>query len=103
MVFGCLTIDLFELSLVNFSEFIAPLSNYFRHVCLVKLLVFRDGFIKYWVDGNMLTMDAATKIFKILRQPECKYLTQVCCFNYSSVQMVGTKLHFGLYLNDHAF
>ncbi|KAK7857281.1 serine/threonine protein phosphatase 2a regulatory subunit b''alpha [Quercus suber] len=36
-----------------------------------------DGFIKYWVDGNMLTMDAATKIFKILRQPECKYLTQV--------------------------
>ena len=51
----------------------------------------------------MLTMDAATKIFKILRQPECKYLTQVCCFNYSSVQMVGTKMHFGLYLNGRAF
>ncbi|XP_075648951.1 serine/threonine protein phosphatase 2A regulatory subunit B''alpha-like [Castanea sativa] len=40
-------------------------------------VVTRDGFIKYWVDGNMLTLDAATKIFKILRQPECKYLTQV--------------------------
>ncbi|XP_041005888.1 serine/threonine protein phosphatase 2A regulatory subunit B''alpha-like [Juglans microcarpa x Juglans regia] len=40
-------------------------------------IVTRDGFIKYWVDGNMLTMDTATKIFKILRQPECKYLTQV--------------------------
>ncbi|KAG7984768.1 hypothetical protein I3843_04G177800 [Carya illinoinensis] len=40
-------------------------------------IVTRDGFIKYWVYGNMLTMDTAAKIFKILRQPECKYLTQV--------------------------
>uniref|UniRef100_A0A2P2LTT7 Calcium ion binding protein n=1 Tax=Rhizophora mucronata TaxID=61149 RepID=A0A2P2LTT7_RHIMU len=38
--------------------------------------VTRDAFIKYWVDGNMLTMDTATQIFHILKQPDCKYLTQ---------------------------
>ncbi|XVE77947.1 hypothetical protein DITRI_Ditri13aG0105000 [Diplodiscus trichospermus] len=37
----------------------------------------RDAFIKYWVDGNMLTMDTATQIFEILKRPGCKHLTQV--------------------------
>ncbi|GAV66557.1 EF_hand_5 domain-containing protein [Cephalotus follicularis] len=40
-------------------------------------LVTRDTFIKYWVDSNMLTTDSSTQIFNILRQPICKYLTQV--------------------------
>ncbi|KAL7172618.1 hypothetical protein ACSBR2_032159 [Camellia fascicularis] len=38
-------------------------------------MVTRDAFIKYWVDSNMMTMDMATQIFKILKQPDCKYLT----------------------------
>ncbi|MBA0605263.1 hypothetical protein Godav_017855 [Gossypium davidsonii] len=40
-------------------------------------IVTRDAFVKYWVDGNMLTMDIATQIFEILKRPGCKYLTQV--------------------------
>ncbi|XVF32366.1 hypothetical protein REPUB_Repub17cG0075800 [Reevesia pubescens] len=40
-------------------------------------IVTRDAFIKYWVDGNMLTMDIATQIFEILKRPGCKHLTQV--------------------------
>ncbi|CAL5353610.1 hypothetical protein CsSME_00041662 [Camellia sinensis var. sinensis] len=38
-------------------------------------MVTRDAFIKYWVDSNMMTMDMATQIFKILKQQDCKYLT----------------------------
>ncbi|KAJ0052784.1 hypothetical protein Pint_01702 [Pistacia integerrima] len=40
-------------------------------------IVTRDAFIRYWVDGNMLTMDTTTQIYKILKQPDCEYLTQV--------------------------
>ncbi|PSS14041.1 Serine/threonine protein phosphatase 2A regulatory subunit B''alpha like [Actinidia chinensis var. chinensis] len=40
-------------------------------------MVTRDAFIKYWVDSNMLSKDIATQIFRILKQPNCKYLTQV--------------------------
>ncbi|KAM7521728.1 hypothetical protein LguiA_011630 [Lonicera macranthoides] len=39
-------------------------------------IINRDAFIKYWVDSNMLTLDVATQIFKILKQPDCTYLTQ---------------------------
>ncbi|XP_022149824.1 serine/threonine protein phosphatase 2A regulatory subunit B''beta-like [Momordica charantia] len=39
-------------------------------------VVTRDGFIDYWITGNMLTLDIATQIFKILKQPDLKYLTQ---------------------------
>ncbi|KAE9463815.1 hypothetical protein C3L33_04258, partial [Rhododendron williamsianum] len=39
-------------------------------------MVTRDAFVKYWVDGNMLTKDIATQIFKILKQPNLKYLTK---------------------------
>lgn len=34
--------------------------------------------MKYWVDGNMLTMDTATQMFKILKQPDRNYLSKVC-------------------------
>ncbi|VVA25958.1 PREDICTED: serine/threonine phosphatase [Prunus dulcis] len=40
-------------------------------------IVTRDAFVRYWVDGNMLTMDTATQIFKILKQSDSNYLTQV--------------------------
>ncbi|KAK9919442.1 hypothetical protein M0R45_028034 [Rubus argutus] len=36
----------------------------------------RDLFVDYWVNGNMLTMDVATQIYSILKQPDLKYLTQ---------------------------
>ncbi|CAA7050294.1 unnamed protein product [Microthlaspi erraticum] len=39
-------------------------------------IVSRDAFIKYWIDGNMLTMDTASQIYNILRQQGCKYLRQ---------------------------
>ncbi|TYI70965.1 hypothetical protein E1A91_D08G260700v1 [Gossypium mustelinum] len=38
--------------------------------------VTRDAFIDYWINGSMLTMDIATQIFTILKQPDLKYLTQ---------------------------
>ncbi|XP_077252857.1 serine/threonine protein phosphatase 2A regulatory subunit B''beta-like [Tasmannia lanceolata] len=39
-------------------------------------IVTRDDFVNYWVNSNMLTMDIATQIFSILKQPNCRYLTQ---------------------------
>ncbi|KAJ4726921.1 serine/threonine protein phosphatase 2A regulatory subunit B''alpha-like [Melia azedarach] len=39
-------------------------------------LVTREVLIKYWVDGNMLTMNTATQIYKILKQPGREYLSQ---------------------------
>ncbi|KAF7805234.1 putative serine/threonine protein phosphatase 2A regulatory subunit B''delta isoform X1 [Senna tora] len=38
--------------------------------------VTRDAFVDYWINGNMLTMDIATQIYTILKQPDLKYLTQ---------------------------
>ncbi|KAI5566774.1 hypothetical protein BDE02_13G043400 [Populus trichocarpa] len=38
--------------------------------------VTRDAFLNYWINGNMLTLDLATQIFTILKQPDLKYLTQ---------------------------
>ncbi|XP_059628484.1 serine/threonine protein phosphatase 2A regulatory subunit B''beta-like isoform X2 [Cornus florida] len=39
-------------------------------------IVTRDAFVHYWINGNLLTMDLATQIFTILKQPDLKYLTQ---------------------------
>lgn len=39
-------------------------------------IVTRDAFIEYWIDNNMLAMDIATRIFNILKQPQCEYLSQ---------------------------
>ncbi|EEF40387.1 serine/threonine protein phosphatase 2A regulatory subunit B''beta [Ricinus communis] len=39
-------------------------------------IVTRDAFVNYWINGNMLTMDMATQIYKILKQPDLRYLTQ---------------------------
>ncbi|KAF9611149.1 hypothetical protein IFM89_027218 [Coptis chinensis] len=39
-------------------------------------VVTRNTFVDYWVNGNLITMDVATQIFNILKQPDQKYLTQ---------------------------
>ncbi|CAN0885911.1 Serine/threonine protein phosphatase 2A regulatory subunit B''alpha [Linum grandiflorum] len=39
-------------------------------------IVTRDAFVKYWVKSNMLTTDMATQVFKILKQPERRYITK---------------------------
>ncbi|CAL5194580.1 unnamed protein product [Lathyrus oleraceus] len=39
-------------------------------------IVTRKAFIDYWINGNMLTMDIGTQIYKILKQPQFNYLTQ---------------------------
>ncbi|CAN0890229.1 Probable serine/threonine protein phosphatase 2A regulatory subunit B''gamma [Linum grandiflorum] len=39
-------------------------------------MVTRDQFVEYWVKGNFLTMDLATQIYTVLKQPDSEYLTQ---------------------------
>ncbi|KAF1878648.1 hypothetical protein Lal_00047319 [Lupinus albus] len=51
-------------------------SSLFRKIDNGTGLVTRKAFIDYWVNGNMLTMDIATQIYTILKQPQLKYLTQ---------------------------
>ncbi|KAL9235160.1 hypothetical protein vseg_009947 [Gypsophila vaccaria] len=38
--------------------------------------VTRDAFVDYWVNGNLLTLDVATQIFSIMKQPDHLFLTQ---------------------------
>ncbi|CAH8390420.1 unnamed protein product [Eruca vesicaria subsp. sativa] len=38
--------------------------------------VTREAFINYWVNGNMLTMDTATQVFKILKQQNQNFLVK---------------------------
>ncbi|URE40385.1 serine threonine-protein phosphatase 2A regulatory subunit B [Musa troglodytarum] len=37
---------------------------------------YRDAFVEYWINSNMMTKDIATQIFTILKQADRKYLTQ---------------------------
>ncbi|CAN1234022.1 Serine/threonine protein phosphatase 2A regulatory subunit B''alpha [Linum perenne] len=39
-------------------------------------MVTRDQFVDYWVKGNFLTMDLATQIYTVLKQPDHEYLSQ---------------------------
>ncbi|KAL8166442.1 hypothetical protein V2J09_007941 [Rumex salicifolius] len=61
---------------------ICKLPTFFSSVIFWKIdangtgFVTRDAFVDYWVNGNMLTMDTATQIFRILKQPNNRYLTQ---------------------------
>ena len=56
---------------------------------LTKEYIFRDAFVDYWVNGNMLTMDTATQIFTIMKQADRKYLTQVYTFLFIFCWYVG--------------
>ncbi|XP_044492561.1 serine/threonine protein phosphatase 2A regulatory subunit B''alpha-like [Mangifera indica] len=75
---GGLQIDEFKLV----TKEICRLPSFFSFALFRKIdidctgIVTRDAFIRYWVDDNMVTMDTATKIYKILKQPDCEYLTQ---------------------------
>ncbi|RYQ90759.1 hypothetical protein Ahy_B09g096761 isoform E [Arachis hypogaea] len=51
-------------------------TSLFRKIDNGTGVVTREAFIDYWINGNLLTMDIATQIFTILKQPHLKYLTQ---------------------------
>ncbi|KAL8159663.1 hypothetical protein V2J09_001200 [Rumex salicifolius] len=61
---------------------ICKLPSFFSSILFRKIdlnctgFVTRDAFVGYWVNRNMLTMDTATQIFTIMKQPHCRYLTQ---------------------------
>ncbi|KAH9698760.1 putative serine/threonine protein phosphatase 2A regulatory subunit B''gamma [Citrus sinensis] len=65
-------------------ETVGSISKYTVFSCIEALAVLKkiaidgrqDAFVDYWVNGSMLTMDTATQIFSILKQPDLKYLTQ---------------------------
>lgn len=67
-------IALFVVRLVSIGDLLLEVS--YKLVNLT-LDLFRDTFVSYWIDSNMMTMDIATQIFTILKQPDRKYLTQV--------------------------
>ncbi|CAN0904720.1 Serine/threonine protein phosphatase 2A regulatory subunit B''beta [Linum grandiflorum] len=43
---------------------------------VVAFLFQMDQFIDYWVKGNCLTMDLATRVYIVLKQPDREYLAQ---------------------------
>ncbi|CAJ2628473.1 probable serine/threonine protein phosphatase 2A regulatory subunit B''delta [Trifolium pratense] len=51
-------------------------TSLFRKIDNGAGVVTREAFIDYWINGNLLTMDLATQIFTILKQPQLNYLTQ---------------------------
>ncbi|XP_073018761.1 probable serine/threonine protein phosphatase 2A regulatory subunit B''delta [Primulina eburnea] len=61
---------------------ICKLPSFFSTVLFRKIdsdctgIVTRDAFVDYWINGHLLTSDAGTQIFTILKQPDLKYLTQ---------------------------
>ncbi|KAH9698755.1 putative serine/threonine protein phosphatase 2A regulatory subunit B''gamma [Citrus sinensis] len=88
---GLVTSSSLTLSLQSSSQLnddgISPLLDsvvYTVFSCIEALAVLKkiaidgrqDAFVDYWVNGSMLTMDTATQIFSILKQPDLKYLTQ---------------------------
>ncbi|RVW53786.1 putative serine/threonine protein phosphatase 2A regulatory subunit B''epsilon [Vitis vinifera] len=74
-IFGVL-FDLHVAMSFGLCEISPPSHRTSRELVAFCIEFVKDAFIKYWVDGNMLTADAATQIFRILKQPDCKYLTQ---------------------------
>ncbi|KAJ3693159.1 hypothetical protein LUZ60_012254 [Juncus effusus] len=61
---------------------ICKLPSFFSTVLFKKIdtesrgVISRDAFVDYWINKNMITMDTATQIYNILKQPNQKYLTQ---------------------------
>ncbi|PIA45442.1 hypothetical protein AQUCO_01700754v1 [Aquilegia coerulea] len=52
-------------------------SSLFKKIDVSSIgIVTRNAFVDYWINGNMITMDIATQIFNILKQPNRNYLTQ---------------------------
>uniref|UniRef100_A0A453NNV5 PP2A regulatory subunit B'' EF-hand domain-containing protein n=1 Tax=Aegilops tauschii subsp. strangulata TaxID=200361 RepID=A0A453NNV5_AEGTS len=63
---------------------LCKLPSFFTTVLFGKIdkdnteFVTRDAFMDFWVNSNMMTMDSATQVFTILKQPDHDYLTKVC-------------------------
>ncbi|CAI0433523.1 unnamed protein product [Linum tenue] len=61
---------------------ICKLPSFFSTILFTRIdvnsvgIITRDQFMDYWVKGNFLTMDLATQIYTILKQPDRGYLSQ---------------------------
>ncbi|XP_074311398.1 serine/threonine protein phosphatase 2A regulatory subunit B''beta-like isoform X2 [Silene latifolia] len=61
---------------------ICKLPSFFSPILFQKIdvngagFVTRDAFVDYWVNDNLLTVDIATQIFTIMKQPNNVFLTQ---------------------------
>lgn len=61
---------------------LCKLPSFFTTVLFGKIdkdnteFVTRDAFMDFWVNSNMMTMDSATQVFTILKQPDHDYLTK---------------------------
>ncbi|KAJ6773697.1 SERINE/THREONINE PROTEIN PHOSPHATASE 2A REGULATORY SUBUNIT B''EPSILON-RELATED [Salix purpurea] len=64
------------------TKIVCKLPSFFSDVLFRKIdvdctgMVTRDAFVKYWVGSNMLMLDTATQVFNILKQRDCRYLSQ---------------------------
>lgn len=61
---------------------ICKLPSFFSTVLFNKIdangtgVVTRDQFVDYWIGGNLLSMDLTTRIYTVLRKPDCRYLSK---------------------------
>ncbi|KAF5196672.1 Serine/threonine-protein phosphatase 2A regulatory subunit B'' subunit alpha [Thalictrum thalictroides] len=66
----------------SLTKEICKLPSFFSSTLFKKIdvnsigIVTRNAFVDYWINGNVITMDIATQIFNILKQPNHNYLTQ---------------------------
>ncbi|MFQ6646083.1 hypothetical protein Gotur_019622 [Gossypium turneri] len=78
--YGHLGLQIHEFKAV--TKEICKLPSFFSTALFRKIdinnrgIVTGDQFVNYWIGGNMLTVDLATQIYTILKQPDCRYLTQ---------------------------
>ncbi|KHG27042.1 Serine/threonine-protein phosphatase 2A regulatory subunit B'' subunit alpha [Gossypium arboreum] len=78
--YGHLGLQIHEFKAV--TKEICKLPSFFSTALFRKIdinnrgIVTGDQFVNYWIGGNMLTVDLATRIYTILKQPDCRYLTQ---------------------------
>jgi len=75
-------------------------SSYYFLILILKFVKcsYRNAFVEYWINGNMLTMDIATVIFKILKQPQLNYITQVFSLIYFSFPWLFLSFKFLLFI-----
>ncbi|KAB2067670.1 hypothetical protein ES319_A09G244200v1 [Gossypium barbadense] len=78
--YGHLGLQIHEFKVV--TKDICKLPSFFSTALFRKIdvndsgIVTRDQFVNYWIGGNILTMDLATQVYTVLKQPHCRYLTQ---------------------------
>ncbi|KAK5805119.1 hypothetical protein PVK06_032771 [Gossypium arboreum] len=78
--YGHLGLQIHEFKVV--TKDICKLPSFFSTALFRKIdvndsgIVTRDQFVNYWIGGNILTMDLVTRVYTVLKQPHCRYLTQ---------------------------